>query len=197
MKNNKLIAEFMGFTSEKNIGWYDNNMMMPQSVYDSQDGNCFDDLLFDKSWDWLMPVIEKIGDHTLSYTIEMLAEYYYKDGDNQDGLDGIEEFYQAVVFWIKENNINIKDNYWQMGKVCFGQLVEEKQLDHGKWFFYYNQPLDQWEAIMNGCYLHVFKTLKDLMFRKNEIDFFQYDMAESEKIGEEVLINSKGQARKY
>ena len=26
--NNKLIAEFMGFTSEKNIGWYDNNMMM-------------------------------------------------------------------------------------------------------------------------------------------------------------------------
>ena len=60
MKENELIAEFMGFTSEKNIGWYDNNMMMPQSVYDSQDGNCFDDLLFDKSWDWLMPVVYKI-----------------------------------------------------------------------------------------------------------------------------------------
>jgi len=101
--NNKLIAEFMGFTSEKNIGWYDNNMVMPQIVYVTNGGNCFDELFFDLSWDWLMPVIEKIATHTLSSTIEMLAEYYYKDGDNQDGLEGIEEFYKAVVFWIKSN----------------------------------------------------------------------------------------------
>ena len=60
-------------------------------------------LAFHTSWDWLMPVIEKIATHTLSSTIEMLAEYYYKDGDNQDGLEGIEEFYKAVVFWIKSN----------------------------------------------------------------------------------------------
>ena len=59
MKENKLIAEFMGFTYEKNIGWYDNDMLMSQNVYDNQDGNCFDELLFDKSWDWLMPVVEK------------------------------------------------------------------------------------------------------------------------------------------
>ncbi len=58
--NNKLIAEFMGFTQEKNIGWYDNDMLMSQNVYDSQDGNCFDELLFHTSWDWLMPVVEKI-----------------------------------------------------------------------------------------------------------------------------------------
>lgn len=102
MKDNKLIAEFMGFTYEKNIGWYDNEMSMSQNVYDNQDGNCFDELLFDKSWDWLMPVIEKIGSHTLSSTIERLADYYYKDGDNQDGLDDIEMFYEAVVMWIKE-----------------------------------------------------------------------------------------------
>ena len=38
MKNNKLIAEFMGFTYEKNIGWYDNEMLMSQDVYDNQDG---------------------------------------------------------------------------------------------------------------------------------------------------------------
>ena len=61
MKNNKLIAEFMGFTYEKNIGWYDNDMLMSQNVYDNQDGNCFDELLFDKSWDWLMPVLKKIN----------------------------------------------------------------------------------------------------------------------------------------
>tara|TARA_R100000541_G_scaffold56019_1_gene65202 strand:- start:287 stop:613 length:327 start_codon:yes stop_codon:yes gene_type:complete len=106
MKDNKLIAEFMGFTYEKNIGWYDNEMLMSQNVYDNQDGNCFDELKFHSSWDWLMPVIEKIGSHTLSSTIEMLADYYYKDGDNQDGLEGIEGFYKAVVFWIKNNKTN-------------------------------------------------------------------------------------------
>ena len=46
MESNKLIAEFMGFTNEKNIGWYDNQMLMSQNVYDNQDGNCFDELLF-------------------------------------------------------------------------------------------------------------------------------------------------------
>ena len=66
-ENNKLIAEFMGFTYEKNIGWYDNEMLMSQDVYDNQDGNCFDELKFHSSWDWLMPVVEKCfqtGDDT-------------------------------------------------------------------------------------------------------------------------------------
>ena len=81
MKDNKLIAEFMEV---------DGFLSLSQMEYHA-------------SWDWLMPVIEKIGSHTLSSTIEMLAEYYYKDGDNQDGLEGIEEFYKAVVFWIENN----------------------------------------------------------------------------------------------
>ena len=94
MENNKLIAEFMG------VVFHDD-----ENQYYSSDGICIGmSLQYQTSWDWLMPVIEKIGTHTLSYTIEMLSEYYYKDGDNQDGLDGIEEFYKAVVFWIKENN---------------------------------------------------------------------------------------------
>ena len=29
-------------------------------VYDLNDGNCFDELEFHTSWDWLMPVVEKI-----------------------------------------------------------------------------------------------------------------------------------------
>jgi len=85
MKDNKLIAEFMDLRSTG------------LSIYKESDYK------YHKSWDWLMPVIEKIATHTLSSTIEMLAEYYYKDGDNQDGLEGIEEFYKAVVFWIEEN----------------------------------------------------------------------------------------------
>ena len=59
IENNKLIAGFMGMQNTY-IGWYDNEMMMPQIVYDTQQGNHFDDLLFHESWDWLMPVVEKI-----------------------------------------------------------------------------------------------------------------------------------------
>ena len=59
-ENNKIIAEFMGFTFEKNLGYYDNDMLLSQIIYDQQNGNCFNELLFDKSWDWLIAVVEKI-----------------------------------------------------------------------------------------------------------------------------------------
>ena len=59
-ENNKIIAEFMGFTFEKNIGYYDNEMLLEQIVYEQQNGNCFDELLFNKDWNWLMAVVEKI-----------------------------------------------------------------------------------------------------------------------------------------
>ena len=102
--HNGLIAEFMGV----NVITLDDVRENNKNYYSSRDGYLNDDLKYHTSWDWLMPVIDKIGDHFTSTTIEMLAEYYYKDGDNQDGLDGIEEFYEAVVFWIKENNNNYK-----------------------------------------------------------------------------------------
>mgnify|MGYP003120615090 FL=1 len=104
MKENKLIAEFMGLEV----------LYRPNSngfIEISDTELCdVDDLEYHTSWNWLMPIIEKIGIdyfHTLSSTIEMLAEYYYKDAwDNQDGLEGIEEFHKAVVFWIENNNNN-------------------------------------------------------------------------------------------
>jgi hypothetical protein len=96
-ENNKLIAEFMGFTQEKNIGWYDNDMLMSQNVYDSQDGNCFDELLFDQSWDWLMPVVETC---------------YHNGADGNEIGDithalldcDIDQTYKAVVKFINEYN---------------------------------------------------------------------------------------------
>lgn len=57
MEENKLIAEFMGMQNT-DIGWYDND-----EVLQLQD-NTFDDLEFHKSWDWLMPVVEKIRNVT-------------------------------------------------------------------------------------------------------------------------------------
>ena len=63
MKNNKLIAEFMGL-QKTDVGWYDNDMMLSQYVYDQQNGNCFDEheLAFHTSWDWLILVIKKINE---------------------------------------------------------------------------------------------------------------------------------------
>ena len=99
--DNQLIAEFMELETEIFSGI----LHYYHREYDSGSWYKLDELSYNDSWDWLMPVIEKIGTHTLSSTIEMLAEYYYKDGDNQDGLEGIEEFHKAVVFYIKNNNL--------------------------------------------------------------------------------------------
>ena len=93
--SNKLIAEFMGFTSEKNIGWYDNNMMMPQNVYDTQNGNCFDELLFDQSWDWLIPVVEKV------FILSEDEEAWRMDIESGLTTLNINETYRAVVEFIK------------------------------------------------------------------------------------------------
>ena len=110
MKDNKLIAEFMGFTYEKNIGWYDNDMLMSQNVYDNQDGNCFDELLFDKSWDWLMPVVEKI-ENDERYDVDIL-QYGTRIREGQKDIVNnianisfdkkIEHTYDAVVEFIKD-----------------------------------------------------------------------------------------------
>jgi len=92
MENSSVnIAIFMGFTYEKNIGWYDNETCMPQIIYDQQNGNCFDELLFDKSWDWLIPVIDKI------YSSK---EYFkYKDtlGQFNNGLEINTKFINVTV----------------------------------------------------------------------------------------------------
>ena len=122
-ETNRLIAEFMGFTKEKNLGYYDNNENMSQVVYDVQNGNCFDELLFDKSWDWLMSVVEKIEDTNLSPTTEnsvnvtIGATSYCVIQDNYGekfeivGQDKTKllSVYQAVVKFIKRIN-NKNDN---------------------------------------------------------------------------------------
>jgi hypothetical protein len=54
MKDNKLIAEFMGFQHTP-IGWYDAEECLPFKYE-----NTFDILRFDVDWNWLIPVVEKI-----------------------------------------------------------------------------------------------------------------------------------------
>jgi hypothetical protein len=54
MAGNRLLADFMGF-QQTSIGWFDND-----GVLSIAGDNTFDELRFKESWDWLMPVVEKI-----------------------------------------------------------------------------------------------------------------------------------------
>jgi hypothetical protein len=99
IENNRLIAEFMGFTYEKNIGWYDNEMNMPQIVYDVQNGNCFDELLFNSSWDWLMPVVVECFDRQE----EVSDDLSFKLNDTLLETN-IESLYKIVVEFINQLN---------------------------------------------------------------------------------------------
>jgi len=118
-ENNKKIAEFMGMTYEKNIGWYDNEMMLEQIVYDLNDGNCFDELEFHTSWDWLMPVVEKIESMRDDFgnahrvTIDM-GNAVIENTSNNSSISiailgrtkKIDATYNAVVDFINEYNKN-------------------------------------------------------------------------------------------
>ena len=57
-------------------------MMLEQIVYDLNDANCFDELQFETSWNWLMPVVEKIDD-------------MFGEDDNID--NGINRVHNAVL----------------------------------------------------------------------------------------------------
>ena len=95
MENNKLIAEFMGDTLPLNTG------MMGLSEADVQD---LENLKYDTSWDWLMPVVQKC------YETEVVVQPAVEGGCSGlitfplIGLPYMESTYNAVVKFIKEYN---------------------------------------------------------------------------------------------
>ena len=92
MNDNKLIAEFMGCLFE-NKEYY-------RPLYNSGDWFKEDELMFNESWDWLMPVVEKISDikhWSINATLEWLSEE-----QDRDGLYSIKDVNEAVVKFIEE-----------------------------------------------------------------------------------------------
>ena len=101
MKDNKLIAEFMGDALPLNTG------MMGLSEADVQD---LENLKYDTSWDWLMPVVQKC------YETEVVVQPVVEGGCSGlitfplIGLPYMESTYNAVVKFIKEYNVDNADS---------------------------------------------------------------------------------------
>ena len=94
MKDNKLIAEFMGWDIESPT-------TLPSNLHLSNlelDNNEVLEYKFHTSWDWLMPVVEKI--FALAVADENIELFY----DVQTHIPDKTATYNAVVEFIKEYN---------------------------------------------------------------------------------------------
>ena len=103
-ENNKLIAEFMGCT-------HPFNEVTDATLYNVSHGTFeLSDLRYDSSWDWLMPVIDKIDDKILDNPKLDCSEKMKDIAIKNDFMDirykfaNIEEVYYTVVEFIKEYN---------------------------------------------------------------------------------------------
>ena len=97
-EDNKLIAEFMGLSIKEGVCYYtDADDMFPMGVEVEEPH-----LPYDTSWDWLMPVVEKISDAkswSINATLEWLSESQDRDGFyDRDGI------FQSVVEFINQLN---------------------------------------------------------------------------------------------
>ena len=89
-KKNEIIAEFMGLNHETD--W-----LTPHFVYVSGQNMILEDMQFHSSWDWLMPVVQKIEQTFEGVPQEMFNISLYSD---------ISEVYNAAVEFIKSFNKN-------------------------------------------------------------------------------------------
>ena len=104
-ENNYLIAEFMGMYLGQD-GWFDYEGVLG-------DNKCYIDLKFHESWDWLMPVVEKIEeDEEIDVNILLNGTIIFKWRTDTDIVNNvaqisfdkkIEHVYDAVVNFIKRN----------------------------------------------------------------------------------------------
>ena len=122
-ESNKLIAEFMGATGVPLYQPTEYEMYgIIESIPDGEDEQHFflpKEMLFHTSWDWLMPVVEKIFSLGYDYTIkprhmiikermgEVVSEYIGNDDIYSVAIQGesqVDVVYQAVIQFIKSNN---------------------------------------------------------------------------------------------
>ena len=108
MESNKLIAEFMGHK----LGLDGDGMGEPQCrIFENGLGTKRIEDTYNKSWDWLMPVVEKIeslrdvNGNAYRFTIDMCNAQI--EGTNIEIVGGsckLDTTYQAVIEFIKWYN---------------------------------------------------------------------------------------------
>lgn len=111
-ENNKLIAEFLGWYKPDEENYY----VHKYSEKDYTDKQ----LKYHSSWDWLMPVVEKIDlilpdDNLVSISFNRCLIEYHAEGITFEGIGNtrIEATYKAVVefiLWYNENNKQDENN---------------------------------------------------------------------------------------
>tara|TARA_R100000734_G_scaffold17183_1_gene13400 strand:- start:410 stop:712 length:303 start_codon:yes stop_codon:yes gene_type:complete len=93
--SNKLIAQFMGCT-------HPFNEVTDATLYKFSHGTFeVSELKYDTSWDWLMPVVQKIGDEYLNTPFD---ETYSHLTEQYENIWTLEDTYNAVVEFVKEQN---------------------------------------------------------------------------------------------
>ena len=90
LENNKLIAEFMGYEAYE----YRGHTMF---IFDEDNHRTELDLHYHTSWDWIMPVVEKV---------EQVHEGVPEELINLSLFSTIDEVYNAVVEFVKQQNKN-------------------------------------------------------------------------------------------
>lgn len=122
-KNNKLIAEFMGYENVSktnhhpiykipNLSYelpdFDHRMMDAIDTFSPY----FDDMKFHTDWNWLMSVIKEIGDRTDFELVMGYGHCYWNNegeqplGNFEGGYGDIIYIYTAVIEFIKWYNGN-------------------------------------------------------------------------------------------
>jgi hypothetical protein len=111
MKNNKLIAEFLGF-QQTNIGWYDAEEVLLRTEID----NTFDNLKFHTDWNWLMQVVEKI------------ENLQYKN--NNDVFKVVIDYGSCIIY----NMINDLDILFSVNSIYKIQATYNACVEFIKWY---------------------------------------------------------------
>ena len=95
-KKNKLIAEFMELPTE---------VFKSGKVNYNHNGSWFEEheLSYNVSWDWLMPVINKIRSMDSTYEVEQVGKYDWDNEISHYEFD-LDLTYESVVEFIKEYN---------------------------------------------------------------------------------------------
>jgi hypothetical protein len=109
MKDNKLIAEFMGFTKDsEDLYLIDNYNLRSEDEYQA---TYISEMKFHTSWDWLIPVIQKVNEvsgYNDYNTNRLHMQRVLDDCINENAL-GIDSVHKAVVEFIQEYRLTPKE----------------------------------------------------------------------------------------